>query len=132
MKLSSKSHYGLIAVNLLAKNYNKQAVSATALEKAISVSGKYIEQIMRLLIKRNIVVGSRGANGGYSLARAPEEISVGEIVRALENDMKIIECLDGNGNCKCCPSSMVWKKLYKGINEILDGITLKQMTDGEI
>ena len=46
--------------------------------------------------------------------------------------MEIIECVSKGGACKCCPSSMVWKKLYNGINELLDSITLKQMLDGDV
>ncbi len=132
MKLSSKTHYGLMACHVLGRNYPDNQVSASALESYISVSGKYIEQIMRLLSKRNIVLANRGANGGYYLARPPKEITVGEIVRALEDDMEIIECVKTTGTCKCCPSSKVWKKLYEGINALLDGITLEQMIKGEV
>ena len=132
MKLSSKTHYGLIACHILAKNYPDTPVSASALEGHIAVSGKYLEKIMRMLSKRGIVCANRGASGGYFLARAPKEISVGEIVRALEDDMEIIECVKDGGKCKCCPSSGVWKRLYDGINGILDSMTLEQMINGEL
>ena len=132
MKLSAKTRYGLRACHILGRAYPDNTVSATALESQIAVSGKYIEQIMRMLSKRNIVSASRGANGGYFLARSPEEITVGDIVRTLEDDMEIVECVKADGKCKCCPSSKVWKKLYDGINELLDGITLEQMIKGEI
>ncbi len=132
MKLSSKTHYGLIACHILAKNYPDTPVSASALEGHIAVSGKYLEKIMRMLSKRGIVCANRGASGGYFLARPPKEISVGEIVRALEDDMEIIECVKDGGKCKCCPSSGVWKRLYSGINEILDGMNLEQLINGEL
>ncbi len=132
MKLSSKTHYGLMACHILAKSYPDVAVSASALENQISVSGKYLERIMRTLSNRGIVTASRGANGGYFLARPPKEISIGEIVRALEEDLEIIECVKSGGKCKCCPTSGVWKKLYNGINDLLDGMNLEQMINGEI
>ncbi|MBQ8426527.1 MAG: Rrf2 family transcriptional regulator [Clostridia bacterium] len=132
MKLSSKTHYGLMACHILGKNYPDSTVSASALESKISVSGKYLEQIMRMLAKRNIVSASRGASGGYFLTRAPKDITIGEIVRALEDDMEIIECVRGDAKCKCCPSSGVWKKLYEGINNLLDGMSLEQMINGEL
>ena len=132
MKLSSKTHYGLMACHILGRKYPNETVSAKELEGAISVSGKYLEKIMRTLSKRNIVSANRGASGGYYLAKHPEQITVGEIVRALEDDMEIVECVKSDGKCKCCPSSKVWKKLYDGINELLDSMTLKQMIDGEI
>ena len=132
MKLSSKTHYGLMACHILAANYPDTPVSASTLESRIAVSGKYLEKIMRMLSGRNIVSASRGANGGYFLAKSPAEISIGEIVRALEDDMEIIECVKDGGKCKCCPSSGVWKKLYEGINGILDSMTLEQMIKGEL
>ena len=131
MKLSSKTHYGLMACHVLASNPDV-AVSASVLEAQISVSGKYLEKIMRMLSKRNIVSANRGASGGYFLSRPPKDITVGEVVRALEDDMEIIECVKTDGKCKCCPSSGVWKKLYKGINDILDSITLEQMINGQV
>ena len=85
-----------------------------------------------MLSSRNIVSASRGASGGYFLARPPKEITIGEIVRALEDDMEIIECVKSDGKCKCCPSSGVWKKLHAGINELLDSMNLEQVINGEI
>ncbi|MBR2499362.1 MAG: Rrf2 family transcriptional regulator [Clostridia bacterium] len=132
MKLSSKTHYGLIACHVLGKNYPDNPVSASTLEAHISVSGKYIEKIMRMLSARGIVCANRGASGGYFLSRDPKDITIGEIVRALEDDMEIIECVKDGGKCKCCPTSGVWKRLYSGINNLLDQMTLKQMIDGEL
>lgn len=132
MKLSSKTHYGLMACHILARNYPDKSVSASMLEKYIAVSGKYLEKILRMLSKRDIISASRGAQGGYYLARAPKEITIGEIVRALEDDMEIIECVSKDGKCKCCPSSNVWKRLYDGINGLLDSMNLEQMVKGEL
>ncbi len=132
MKLSSKTHYGLMACHVLGINYPNNAVSASTLESKIAVSGKYLEKIMRMLSKRGIVSASRGVSGGYFLAKAPELIKIGDIVRALEDDMEIIECVSKDGTCKCCPSSKVWKRLYNGINEVLDSMTLREMIDGDL
>ena len=132
MKLSSKTHYGLMACLILGRNYPDNAVSASILESKIGVSGKYLEKIMRMLSGRKIVSASRGANGGYFLSKPPKDVSVGEIVRALEDDMEIIECVSRDGKCKCCPSSVVWKKLYDGINSVLDSMTLEQVIKGEL
>lgn len=132
MKLSSKTHYGLLACNILGRAYPKGQISATTLESYVGVSCKYIEQIMRKLGARGIVSASRGAQGGYYLLKSPSEITIGEIVRALEDDIEIIECVGKDAKCKCCPSSGVWKKLYSGINELLDSMNLQQMIDGDL
>ena len=132
MKLSSKTKYGLKACHFLGLNYPDNTVSASTLESYVSVSGKYLEKIMRMLSSRNVVSATRGASGGYYLARPPKDITIGEIVRALEDDMEIIECVKEDGKCKCCPSSGVWKRLHKGINQLLDSMTLEQMIKGEL
>lgn len=132
MKLSSKTKYGLKACHFLGVNYPDSLVSASTLESYVGVSGKYLEKIMRMLSARDIVCATRGASGGYSLARPPKDITVGEIVRALEDDMEIIECVKSDGKCKCCPSSGVWKRLHKGINELLDSMNVEQMIKGEL
>lgn len=132
MKLSSKTHYGLNACYILGINFGKEPISASYLEVVLGVSGKYLEKIMRMLGKREIVCASRGAMGGYMLKRHPSEIKIGEIVRALEADMEIIECVKSDGKCKCCPTSSVWKKLYHGINEFLDGMSIEDMINGNL
>ena len=131
MKLSSKAHYGLNACCVLAGMYPEKA-SARELEEALGVSGKYLEQMMRLLASRGIVRAQRGAAGGYSLAREPAAVSVGAVVRALEDDMEFIHCAAKASHCKKCLSAAVWQKLYREINRVLDEMTLSDMLKGEI
>ena len=121
-----------MACHILSRNYPEKLVSATELENAIKVSSKYLEKIMRMLSNRGIVGAIRGANGGYFLNKSPNDITIGDIVRTLEDDMEIIECVKTDSNCKCCPSRVVWKRLYDKINDVLDSMTLKQMTDGTL
>ncbi len=126
MKISKKAHYGLQACYYLREVYPNGMVSAKELEKKIAVSSKYLEQIMRALSKENIVNASRGASGGYFLAREPKDITAGDIVRALEENLEIISCVKKT-NCTKCPSANVWRQLHKGINELLDSIKLSDM-----
>lgn len=124
MKISSKAHYGLQAVFILAKKGD--VVSAKVLEKEIGVSCKYLERIMRILTSAGVVQANRGIQGGYYLAKPAKETTAGEVVRALEDQLEIIECVTVK-NCNKCGTSVVWKKLYQGINDILDSITLSDM-----
>ncbi len=129
MRLSSKSQYGLKACYILALNYPERCVSASSLEKEIAVSGKYIEKIMRMLAGSGIVTAVRGVAGGYKLARAPQSVTVGDIARALEDNMEIVDCISF---CDCpdgCASGEVWRRLYDGINAVLDSMTLQTMID---
>ena len=129
MKISSKTHYGVQVLSFLA--VSKKSVSAKELEKCTGVSSKYLEKVLKILSDISVVTATRGANGGYTLSRPAEQIRMGEVVRALEEDnMEIIDCVAKTG-C-CCPSSKLWKKLFDGINEILDGVTLKEISEGTI
>lgn len=128
MKISSKAHYGLQAVFLLAKENG--VLSAKDLEKQIGVSGKYLERIMRILSNAGVIKANRGTAGGYYLAKSPKQTTAGEVVRALEDELEIIGCVK-NDACNKCGTSFVWKKLYNGINDILNGITLEDMLTEE-
>ena len=127
MRLSSKSQYGLKACFILAQNYPERCVSASVLEKEIAVSSKYIEKIMRMLSGQGIVSAERGVSGGYRLTRAPEEITIGDVARALEDNMEIADCI--TSTCEKCATGAVWRKLYAGINAVLDSMTLQSMLD---
>ena len=128
MKISSKAHYGLQAAYILAEN--QKSYSATELGLKIGVSAKYLERIMRALAGAGVVKTARGSRGGYFLADKPENISVGVIVRTLEDDLEIIDCVK-SGLCEKCASSAVWQKLYAGINDLLNGISLADMVESE-
>ena len=131
MKLSSKAHYGLQACQILAEA-GGGAVSATELEEKVGVSGKYLEKIMRILTGCGVVAAKRGAQGGYYLAKSPESVTVGEVTRALEDDMKIVQCV--HSSCeKCeCKSGRIWRALARRMNEYLDSVTLKDMLEDDI
>ena len=129
MKISSKAHYGLQACFLLARA-NGKAVSAKELEKEIGVSCKYLERIMRTLTGAGVVKAVRGTQGGYYLVKSASETTAGAVVRALEDDLEIIGCVK-NGTCVKCSSSAVWRKLYDGINAVLNSITLADMVSGD-
>ena len=127
MRLSSKSQYGLKACFILAQNYPARCVSASTIEREIAVSGKYIEKIMRMLAGHGIVTAERGVSGGYKLTRAPEAITIGDVARALEDNMEIADCI--TTTCEKCATGTVWRKLYDGITEGLDSMTLQSVLD---
>ena len=127
MRLSSNSQAGLKACFILAQNYPARCVSASAIEREIAVSGKYIEKIMRMLAGHGIVTAERGVSGGYKLTRAPEAITIGDVARALEDNMEIADCI--TTTCEKCATGTVWRKLYDGINEVLDSMTLQSVLD---
>lgn len=131
MKMSTKARYGLYACAKLAQDYNKGFISTTELANAIFVSDGYLEQIILLLKKEGVVVSQRGAFGGYKLSAPPTDISVGRVLRAVEDNLQIVDCLSNGcstGNCNCVTKGL-WTDLYRQINIYLDSVSLAQLID---
>lgn len=134
MKMSSKARYGLYVAVELAKQFDSaQYVTVSFLAQCTGVTEKYLEQIVALMKKAQIVVSSRGANGGYMLSQDPSNITVGSILRALEDNLEIVDCIHKQCSNKCnCVSRNLWSKLYHNINAYLDTISLKDLTEDNL
>lgn len=132
MKLSVKAKYGLTACINLAENYEKGNLTVSQLSGKVGTTDKFLEQIMAMLKKADIVSSTRGAFGGYTLTQSPKQTTVGQILRAVEDNLQIIDCM--GAECKCqepCSSQIVWVNLQKTINDYLDSITLDSLIKGE-
>lgn len=115
----------------LALHHNDGYVSLKDIAKRQDISKKYLEQIVPLLNRSDILKTNRGYQGGYMLAKAPSEYSVGDILRLTEGNIAPVACLDSPTN-DCpraaeCMSLYVWEGLYKIQTEYLDGITLQDI-----
>lgn len=134
MKMSTKTRYGLRALVDLA-SYGKDAqVPLTKISSRQELSVNYMEQVFVTLRKAGVVKSAKGAQGGYSLARSSEEITVGEIIRALEGQILIIEEAKDRSNesliaynIEKCIQKQVWTPINESINEVVDNITLAQL-----
>ena len=100
MKLSTKGRYGLRAMIDLALYSDEEAVSIQSISVRQNISDNYLEQLVRKLKKEGLVVSVRGAQGGYRLAKPADEISVGDVLRALEGSLEAVSCGEGN-NLHC-------------------------------
>jgi len=132
MKLSTRGRYGIHAMYDLAVHYGDGPQSIKMIAERQTIPEAYLEQLIALLRKAKLVISNRGAMGGYRLAHKPEEITVGDVLRALEGGLNLVECLTEEEQCgkSCaCPSRVVWLKIQQGLNSIVDGITLKDMID---
>ena len=131
MKLSTRGRYGIHAMYDLAQQYESgvpQPIKAIAERERIPDA--YLEQLIASLRKAGLVSSVRGAQGGYMLARSPENITVGEVLRVLEGELATVECLEVEDACDkacACPTRLVWQKIQNGVNAIVDGITLQDM-----
>ena len=132
MKLSTRGRYGIHAMYDLAVHFDEGPQSIKSIAARQAIPEAYLEQLIAVLRREKLVLSNRGAQGGYRLARSPEEITVGDVLRALEGGLNLVECLDEEDACgkSCaCPSRIVWMKLRDGLNQIVDGITLRDMIE---
>ena len=127
MKISTKGRYALRVMIDLAENNDGNFISLKDISKRQGISTKYAEQIVALLNKAGDLKTARGNNGGYKLARKPEQYTIGDILRASEGDLAPIMCLSEVGECNKkgdCKTLFFWEGLDKVINDYIDSITL--------
>ena len=129
MKISTKGRYALRVMIDLAVNDKGDYVSLKDISNRQEVSLKYLEQIMAMLNKAGYVKSTRGNNGGYRLAKLPEEYKVGDIIRKTEGDLAPIACVNGEecGKRENCKTFKFWQGLDNVINEYVDSKTLADL-----
>ena len=130
MKLSTRGRYGIHAMYDLAEHYGDGPQSIKCIAERQGIPEAYLEQLIALLRREKLVISNRGAQGGYRLSREPAEMTVGDVLRALEGGLNLVDCLleeDSCGKTCACPSRVVWMKIRDGLNSIVDGITLQDM-----
>lgn len=132
MKLSTRGRYGIHAMYDLAKNASDGPVPIKVIAERQAIPEAYLEQLVAVLKRAGLVTSTRGAQGGYTLSRPAKDITVGEILRALEGGLNLVDCLteeDACGKSCDCPSRIVYMKIRDGLNRVADGITLQDMID---
>lgn len=131
MKISTKGRYGLRAMIDLAVNSEGESITLKSIADRQGISETYLEQLIPSLRKAGLVKSVRGAQGGYLLAKEPGNISVGEILRALEGSMAPVACVDDHSICdgnSGCVSRIVWERIQQGINNAIDSLSLYDLT----
>jgi len=136
MKLSAREQYGLRAMIELGMRHGRGPVSLNEVAEAQGVSLGYLEQIVPALKEADLVRSTRGARGGYELSRSPLDITVGDVVRALQEGYIVpLKCITGSEaqeSCEreeICAARDVWKKVHEGIVEVLDATTLADLVE---
>ncbi len=133
MKISTKGRYALRMLIDLAEHGNEGYIALKDIAERQNISKKYLEQIVPVLNRSDILLTNRGFQGGYRLARTPEKYTVGEILRLTEGSLAPVACLERQPNICArrdeCPTLPIWQGLERVINEYLDGITLQDIVD---
>lgn len=135
MKLSTRCRYGIHAMFDLAQNIGNGPQAIRSIADRQLVPEQYLEQIIGVLRREGFVTSTRGAQGGYILARPPGEISIGELIRLLEGPVMMADCMLDADACvrsSQCPSRLVWERLTTCINAVVDSITLQDMLEDHV
>lgn len=133
LKISTKGRYALRLLVDLAQHQNGGFMALKDIAERQNISKKYLEQIVPVLARGGILRTTRGFQGGYMLAKSPDSVTVGAILRLTEGSLAPVACLE-NDPIMCersavCATLPVWQGLYKVISEYLDGITLQDIID---
>jgi Rrf2 family transcriptional regulator, cysteine metabolism repressor len=138
MMFSTKAEYGVRIMAHLAAHGGESPVSLSAIADAEGLPLAYLEHLVQRLRRAELVESRRGAHGGYTLARPADEITMAEVVEALEGDIAPIECItaqeDGTVVCsrevqldRVCPTKVLWTRVQGSIVRTLQDITLSEL-----
>lgn len=129
LKLAKLTDYGTLLMTTLALEPDTVR-SAQELAARSHVAAPTVAKLLKTLVKRGLVESSRGAHGGYRLARAAAEITVADIVRALEGPIAITACATHGTGCSIeasCTSRANWRLIDSAVRQALEAVTLAQM-----
>jgi Rrf2 family transcriptional regulator, cysteine metabolism repressor len=136
MMFSTKAEYGVRVMAHLANSDDDGPISLGTIADAEGLPLAYLEHLVQRLRKAQLIESRRGAHGGYTLARAPGDISMAEVVSALEGDIAPIECItaDADGVLTCaregnepCPTKLLWTRVQGSIVRTLTEMTLADL-----
>ena len=136
MMFSTKAEYGVRVMAHLARREDDTPISLGTIADAEGLPLAYLEHLVQRLRKAGLVESRRGAHGGYTLGRAAQEITMADVVRALEGDIAPIECIsaDADGVLTCvregaepCPTKLLWTRVQGSIVRTLNDMTLDDL-----
>ena len=131
MLISTKGRYALRVMIDLAEHQNAGYIPLKEVAQRQGISEKYLESIIKLLVKANLLNGVRGKGGGYRLTRTPDSYTVGSVLRLTEDSLAPVSCLEpGAPVCSQsseCRTLTMWRGLDKLINDYLDNITIADL-----
>ena len=135
MNVTSKGRYALRVMIDLAQHTDDGFISLKTIADRQNISMKYLEMIVGSLKKAELVDSTRGKDGGYMLNRAPQNYTVGEILRCIEDNLAPVACIKA-GSITCehageCMTVPMWKELDDITNAYLDTVTLGDLLTGE-
>lgn len=135
MLISTKGRYALRVMADLAEHPSEGYIPLKEIAQRQEISEKYLEAIIKTLVRAQMLSGVRGKGGGYKLTRPPEGYTVGSILRLTEESLAPVTCLEEDrtpcARAARCTTLPLWQGLDRVISEYLDGITLADLLQRE-
>ena len=135
LRFTKRADYGLMAIHYIAIQEDLGAVSAKRIAEEFAIPPELLAKILQQLARERLIVSQNGPRGGYVLARRPIEITVGQVVRALEGPINIVECLEEDSDCPQmarCNLRRPVQKIQAAISQLLDGMTLAELAGADV
>lgn len=135
MKISTRGRYAIRVVLDLAERDTGEYIPLTDVAKRQEISEKYLEAIVAMLVKNNLLIALRGKGGGYKLTKRPDEYSVADILRVTEGAFAPVACLEQQPN-RCermeqCKTLKMWEGLQTILNDYFENITIQDLLDND-
>lgn len=135
MKISTRGRYAIRVILDLSEHDTGEYIPLTDVAKRQEISEKYLEAIVAMLVKNNLLVALRGKGGGYKLTKRPEEYSVASILRVTEGAFAPVACLEQQPN-QCervthCKTLKMWEGLQTLLNDYFENITIRDLLDND-
>ena len=134
MKISTRGRYGTRMMLDLAAHHDQGPTPLREIAKRQDLSVKYLEQLIIPLKAAGYIRSVRGARGGYTLAKKPDKINVGQIIKVLEGGLSLVDCVEDPKLCereKNCPTRDIWLSMSERLMEELSSLTLSDVLDGK-
>ncbi len=132
MKLSTRGQYGTRALLELALHWGEEPVPMKSIARRQQIPLQYLEHLVTPLIAAGIVRSTRGARGGVSLVKPPQEVRLSEVIQLLEGSIAPVECVTDPKTCarsKLCATRDTWSELKKAIDGVLESTTLQDLVE---
>jgi Rrf2 family protein len=134
LRFTKRADYGLMAIHYIAVQDDLGSVSAKRIAEEFAIPPEIMAKILQRLAKQGLIVSQNGPKGGYALSRRPAEITVGEVIRALEGPINIVSCLE-DSDCpqmERCSLRRPVHKIQAAISHVLDTMSLAELTSDDV
>ncbi len=135
LRFTKRADYGLMAIHYIAIHEEHGAVSAKRIAEEFSIPPELLAKILQRLAREGLIVSQNGPKGGYGLSRRPATITVGQVIRALEGPIRIVECYEQTSDCpqlERCNLRRPVQKIQAAISQMLDTMSLAELLSGEV